>query len=157
MADKMNFQEALNVKVGSIERPPKIPQGTYVVKVNKQPFFAKTGEDDRYETCDFTLGLIQPTDNVDAADLEEYGPITNSSIQLRFMFDSEDKSRFERSLFFLKRFIEEHLLVDGADKMPLKKALADTVNHQCMVDVVWSPNPKDPEEFFVNAGKTMPV
>ena len=153
----MNFQDALTVKVGDIEEPPMIPQGTYIVKVNKPPVFGKTNNGD-YETCDFTLGLIQATDNVPPEDLEEYGDITTSSVKKRFMFHREDEVKHKQSLASLRRFIEDHLQVDGARKMELKQALADTVNHQCLVDVSWRPNPEEPSKFFPpDAGKTAPV
>jgi len=154
---KLNFQEALNTKVGDIERPPQIPQGTYLTVVAKPPTFDKVGQDGQYETCDFTMKFLSATDEVDEDELKAYGDITSSSLRLRFMFNTEDETRFKQSEFNLRRFLEDTLGIDKASDKSLKQCLAESVNHQCLSVVSWRPDRDDPEVMHAEIKRTAPV
>lgn len=153
----MNFQEALTQTIGDIERPPNIPLGTYTMTVAKQPSFDSIAQGD-YEVCDFMLKIVAATDDVDADDIEAYpGEFVGSQIRHRFMFDTNDEVKFQRSLFNLKRFLEDHLQVEGAAKKDLKQTLAESVNHHCLATVQWRPDKNDPEVLYSEIRATAPV
>lgn len=153
----MNFLEVLNKKVDDIERPPLMPVGTYrwVVK----GYSTDTIANGDWDVVDFNLECIEPMQDVDEDDLKAYGTVQGRRQRHRFMFNTQDQVSFDRTLFGLKRFLEEHLQIDGADKMDLKEALANAVNHQCLATIVWTQDKKDPsgETHFDNIGKTAPV
>ena len=73
------------------------------------------------------------------------------------MFSTTDEARFAQTLYNVKRFIEDHLKVDGAAKMDLKEALANCVNHQCLAGVKWRPDPKNAEVMYDEISRTAPI
>ena len=146
----------MTIKLSEIARPANVPQGTYTMMVTKQPVFGEIAQG-KYETCDFMMKIISATDDVDADDLKNFGDITQSVMRNRFMFNTEDKTLFDRSLYNIKRFLEEHLLIEGAKKKELKQALAEAVNHQCLATVTWRPDPKDPEIIYQEIKGTAPI
>lgn len=153
----LNFRDALEVKVADIDKPPLIPIGTYRAVVTKIPSIDEVGEgEDGWDTVDFQLRLLEPLgDDVDEADLQAYGGLTESStIRYRFMFSRSDQHAQERSMYNVKRFCRDHLQIDGADKMNLKEMLNASVNHQCSVYVRWRPDKNDPEIQYNEVGKT---
>ena len=154
---KVNFQDALDTKIGDIERPPLVPQGTYTVAVAKVPTYTAVGKDDQYQCIDFVLKIIAATDDVDEEDLANYGDVTKSSVRKRDMFDTEDKNRFAQSMFSTRRFLQDHLGVEGNDDTPIKKLLADCVNHQCLATITWRPDNRDPEIMYLEVKGTAPV
>ena len=153
----MNFQDALNVKGDAIERPKLPPQGTYIASVSKAPVFGTVGKDKNWETCDFPMRLVQPMEDVDPEELAAFGDISSQVIRHRFMFSKDDQQNFDRSMFNMRNFLEKHLQIDGYAKMTVKKALADSVNHQCLVTVNWRPDPSDPEVQYLEIGRTAPA
>lgn len=156
---RMNFQETLEKKLGDVERPPLIPQGTYVAAVSKQPTFDSVGADGQWETCDFIMKLLSPTDDVDADELKEYGDLSAAYIRHRFMFNTGEgeAAAFQRTEYNLKRFLEDHLQIDGAAKKGYKQALAESVNHQCLVVISWRPDKNDPEIMYAEVRATAPI
>jgi len=149
----MNFNDALNVKMEEIERPPLIPVGTYRAVVSKVPS-TDTIAKGAYDVLDFILKLVEAQDDVDQDELKAYGPLTNAAVRHRFLFDTEDKSKFDRTLYNLKRFLEEHLKVEGGS---LKECINNARNQQCLVAVKWRPDKDDPEVQYNEVGRTAPV
>lgn len=149
----MNFNDALNVKMEEIERPPLIPVGTYRAVVSKVPV-SDTISEGKYDTLDFMLKLAEAQDDVDQDELKEYGPLSSATVRHRFLFNTEDKAMFDRTLYNLKRFLEEHLKVEGGS---LKECINNALNHQCLVAVKWRPDKDDPEIQYNEVGKTAPV
>jgi hypothetical protein len=153
----VNFNEILNTKSGSIERPPIIPMGTYRAVVTKIPAIDTTG-DGKWDTCDFQMKLLSAEEDVDQDDLKAYGGLgPQSVIRHNFMFNKEDEANFKRTLFNLKRFLLEHLQVEGNDDTSLKELLDASVNHQCLVFVNWRADKNDPEIQYAQVRKTAPV
>lgn len=154
---KLNFQDALNVKLKDVEAIPLIPQGTYVTTVSKHPTFGAVGEGGRYETCVFILKVLQPTDDVDVKELKDYGDVSKAFIRHQFMFDTEDENAFSKSHNRLIKFLEDHLQIDGAANKELKQVLAESVNHQCLATIGWRPDKNDPEIMYAEIKSTAPA
>lgn len=151
----MNFNDALNVKMDEIERPPLLPLGTYRWMVEKVPSF-DTIADGRFDVVDFQLKCMGAEEDVDADDIKAYGDITNARMRHRFMFNKEDEANFKRTLFNLKRFIGEHLQVD-VEGVSLKEALSNTLNQSCLGTVGWRPDKNDPEIMYAEIKQTAPL
>lgn len=153
----VNFADALNTKTGSIERPPLIPVGTYTAIVSKVPSM-ETISDGKWDVLDFQLRLQQPQDDVDQEALAEYGGLGPQSVlRHRFMFPKDDEAAFKRTLFNLKRFLQDHLKIEGDDDTPLKQLIDGAVNMQCLVYVKWRADKNDTELFYNEVGKTAPI
>ena len=152
----VNFSQVLDKKIDAIERPPNMPIGTYLWGVSKIPEQSVIA-DGRYEVVDFTLRCLAAQDDVDEDDIKAYGDIKVVTQRHRFMFSTEEKAMFERSLYNLKRFIEDHLKVDGAGDMSIAEALHASVNHQCLGTIRWEPDKKDPEIIYDRIGRTAPI
>jgi hypothetical protein len=73
------------------------------------------------------------------------------------MFNKSDKAAFDRTLFDLKRFLLDHLRVEGDDSTSIKELLDASVNHQCTCFIKWRPDKNDPEIQYVEIGKTAPA
>lgn len=153
----VNFADALNTSAGDIERPPLIPVGTYTAIVAKVPSMETIG-DGKWDVLDFQMRLQSPGEDVDQEDLSAYGNLGPQSVlRHRFMFNREDEAAFKRTLFNLKRFLLDHLKVDGDDKSPLKVLIDNSVNHQCSVFVQWRPDKNDSEVVYNEIKKTAPL
>jgi len=152
----VNFAEALNTKAGDIERPPLVPVGHYRVLSEKVPALDSVA-DGKYDIVDFQLKVLEALEDVDADELAEFGSIADARLRRRFMFDTEDESNFKRSLYNLKRFLLEHLQVDGNDKTDLKELLNNSINQECIAQVRWTTDKRDGETQYAEVGRTAPV
>jgi hypothetical protein len=153
----VNFTDALNTKMGDIERPPLLPVGTYVGIVSKIPAIEKIG-DGKWDVIDFQLRIASAGEDVSQDDLKEFGGLNASTVvRHRFMFSTEDEAAQKRTLFNLKRFLTEHLKVDGGDGSAVKELLNNCLNHQCTVFIGWRPDKNDPELFYAEVKKTAAV
>lgn len=153
----VNFADVLNTKASDIERPPLIPVGTYLARVKAIPTMDSVG-DNKWDVLDFQLLLQSAGEDVDQNDLAEYGGLSAASVMRhRFMFNKEDEAAFKRTLFNLKRFLLDHLQVEGSDDSPLKHLLDSAIGHTCNVFVRWRPDKTDPEVQYNEIGKTAPA
>jgi len=157
----LNFADALNTKVGDIERPPILPVGTYLCTVSKIPSMDTVGQG-LWDTVDFNFNIIAPQDDVDQEALDEFaakaGTVTSHrGLRQRFMFNKSDEGEFARSLFNLRRFLSDSLLIDKVDKIPLKQALDNSVNAQCYVTVKWRQDKNDADVQYAEVGRTAAV
>ena len=154
-----NFMEALNQKTGDIEKPPLLPIGTYKWVVDKYSTDSIANGD--WDVVDFNLKLVEPTEDVDSDDLEAFGNVVGQVRRLRFMFPTspDETANFQKTLYNLRRFLADHLQIDGAEEMELKEALANAKGHMCLANIVWTTDKKDPsgENKFDNIGRTAPV
>src|SRR5262245_14973510 len=94
-----DFTEALNVKVGEIERPPLIPVGVYRGVVTKIPSYDTISDD--WDVVDFQIRLLEMVDG-NEDELREYGGLSEVSVlRHRFMFtkDRTNPVAFNRTLF----------------------------------------------------------
>lgn len=152
----VNFADALKTKAGDIERPPLVPIGTYSAIVSKVPTIETIG-DGKWDVLDFQMRLQSPGDDVDPEALKEYGGLgAQSVLRRRFMFNKEDESAFKRTLFDLKRFMLDHLKIEGSDSSQLNELIDGSVNHSCLVFIGWRPDKNDPEVVYAEIKKTAP-
>lgn len=151
----MNFKDALDTNVSDIERPPLPPIGTYVFQITKQPA-QDTIADGAWDVLDFQCVAVEATDDVDFDALREFGDLKNIRIRHRFMFNTADETAFKGSLHRLRRFLEEHVKVEF-EGVPLKQALASSVNQRFLGTVGWRPDKNDPEIQYAEIRQTAPV
>lgn len=151
----LNFNETLNKRMDEIERPPLMPIGTYKFAVKRIPSIETIGEG-KWDVLDFQLQAVEVAgDDVDPADLQAYGGLgPHATMRHRFMFNKEDEAAFKRSEFNLKRFLEDHLRVEGAN---MKEALNNSVNATCLGVVKWRADKNDPEVMYAEISRTAPV
>lgn len=151
-----NFNDVLNKKLDDIEKPPLIPIGTYKAAVKKVPALDTIGKQSEYDVCDFQLQLIEPAaDDVDLDELKKFGGCgPHATIRRRFMFNKNDQSAFDRTMYDLKRFLQDHLKVDATD---LKEGLNNSVNQACLVTVKWRPDKENPETMYAEVARTAPI
>lgn len=147
----MEFTKILNKKLEEIERPPLPPVGTYVMKVTKVPEQMERGD---YKIIEFNFSGIEAMEDVDADELAAFGPVTNVMARRAFMFGDDETSN-DRAIFNLKRFLEEHLLVEDAES--IQDGLAASPNHQCLVTLAHNQDKNDPEVYHVNVKATAPA
>ena len=150
----IDFNKALDTKVKDVEPPKQLPQGTYIVAVSKPPQQARVNDD--WEKIVFPVKVISATDTVDPKELKEFGDLSTATVRgIEFMFPTNGD--VSKPLFYMTRFLEDHLQVDTSDNPSVKELLARSVNHQCLATVEWRPNPKDPEQVFVEIRRTAPL
>ena len=154
----VNFASIANKKVANIERPPNMPIGTYRWAVTKVPIQGEVAGG-KWETLDFMLKCLGPTEDVDPDAIKEYGDVTRRIMRLRFMFstDADDADKFLASEYRVKNFCFKHLQVEETSGMTFPEMLDASVNHQCLASVKWRPDPNDPEIIYDEIGKTAPV
>lgn len=149
----INFADQLNTNIGDIERPPLLPTGTYRWMVEKVPSFDTIANGD-FDVVDFQLRCLGNEDDVDEEALREFGNVTNARMRHRFLFNKNDEALFKRTLFNLKRFLNEHLRVDASEDAPLKEALNASVNMTCKGLIRWRPDKNDPEVQYAEIAST---
>lgn len=154
-----DFAEALNVKMEDIKEPPKLPIGTYRAVVNKVPEISKS-DDGKWTFVDFNLKIVGAQEDVDQDELRDFGGLANTNRRHRFLFptgDDEDaKKSFARTDWAMKQFMEKHLQANVAG-MSKKEALAQCVNHECLVAINRRADKENPEIQHENIKRTAPV
>ena len=158
----MNFQEALNVKVEEIEKPPLPPLGQYIWTVTKRTIEDVESKKDGtvYDVVNFTLQASQALDSVDPEQLENVGGVSSIVQRLSFMFprgdDPETEAKRKKTEYRMRVFFENHLGMDISG-MNLGEAIDSAVTLQCMGDLKYRPDPNDPEIMYAEIGKTAPI
>lgn len=154
----MRFQDALDRKAEDIERPRQLPVGTYMFKVDKLPEQGSVAKG-AWDTLDFYMRPVEAGDDVDPDEVQAFGDVTNARIRHRFMFNTDpgETVAFERTMFFLKRFIVEHLGVEWNDDMELQEVLSQTVGQVCTGAVTWRMDPTDNETVYAELSSTAPA
>jgi hypothetical protein len=150
-----SFKDALNIKMEEIKRPPLLPQGHYVAQVTKVPEILQ--EHDNYDYVDFTIKILQPSDDVDSSELQEFGGLNNVVRRHRFLFDKNDEAAFNRTMYQLKRFLLDHLKVEGSEGSSLNELLNQAVNHQFLVRYGRRTDKMDKEIQYEQIAGTAPV
>lgn len=151
----MNFRDVAKKKLADVERPPLPPVGHYIFLITKQPSI-ETLKGDEWDVVDFVMKGIAPSEDVDMEALAAYGDVTRIVMRHRFMFNKNDENEFNRSLFNMRRFLEEHVKCATPD-MDLTTAMNAAVNNQVMAQVVWKADKNDAELMHANIGRTAPV
>lgn len=134
----MNFADALDTKASDIERPPVLPQGTYVWTVSKVPVIS-TSNSGEWDIIEFPLRAVSAESDVDEDELAAFGSLNAAMNRMSFMFPTapEKDSDRKRTLFNLKRFLLETLRVEGDDDTTIKELLAGAINCQFMAIAKW--------------------
>lgn len=152
----MNFDDALNVTVGEVERPPLLPVGVYRWKVQK---FERNsvGENDMYDVLNFNV-ICTGAEAVDEDELADYpGQVNGTPNRVGFMFDTTDEVKFQQTLFRLQGFIKDHLGIAESEGRPMKEALSMSIGHEFLGTIGHRPDKNDPENKFAEIRKTAAV
>lgn len=153
----MNFNDALNTKLGDVERPALLPIGTYewlIYKVAAQDELESPNGS--WDTIDIPLKCLRATDDVDVDAIQSFGGDIKGQLQtIRFMFDKADSHKFDETLFRLRRFLEEHVGIETG--LSVKEGLNAAVNKRVLGTIVWKQDRNDQELFHANIGKTAPI
>lgn len=157
----MDFADALNVDVSTIERPPAAPAGHYRFKVTKYAFgqikSKKTGLE--WDTIDFNCQGVEPGEDVNTADLSTFGGIEAVRGQIRFMFPKGDGEEAEagraKTLWGIKRFLIEHCGLE--DKGKLRALVDSSKGSEFMGSGEQQPDENDPEVKYFRIVRTAPV
>lgn len=146
------FQDVLSQPLDTFEKPPLPPKGTYVCKVTKAAIWGAVGENNRYETLTFPVALVSPTDDVDTAELEAYGDLSQAFPRLQFFNDTDPEfaNRSARTFYEIRQFLN-HLGFD--DSTDMRVAIADSIGCEFLGTLTWQPR-KDNTEVFDPVIKT---
>ena len=162
----MNFAEALNVKVGEIERPPLPPLGHYIWNVKKTEF--AQSNDQRWDIVNFQCNAVDvgPAGDVDAQALQDFGGLKMINITKNFMFSKEAteeaKNSNARTLYSMKQFLMEHLKV-ADESMSLREGVDKAMNARFLAPIQYRTDkrtadlPEDQQVKFGEIGRTAPV
>lgn len=153
----MRFTDSLDRKLEDIKRPPNLPIGHYVWQVSKHPeIVSREGPNGDFEIVKFPLVCVEPSEDVDPDDLEEYGNVAGAMVSKDFLFPvGEDVAAdFARAEFNLRRFLG-HLGVE--ESLSLGEALAASVNKQCLGKLEHRPDKNDPEVVYQEVKRTSEV
>lgn len=154
----MDFNQVLKTKVAEVERPPLVPHGTYIGAVSKVPTPRDlSGPNFSGNVVDFNIKLLQAQEDVDADALREFGSLKSAMVQHSFMFNKDDDNAFQRTLFNLRRFLEDTLKIDMSDGKDISQALNESVNRQFLVEIKWEPDKNDKEVMYARVKKTAPT
>ena len=153
----MNFLDALNVRVGDIEKPLPLPNGTYVYVVTKAPKESTRGD---FNILDFPVVPKEPfadADDVDADELAAFGDLKSGVNRVSFLFptDPDAENDFKKAMNNLKRFLLDTLRVDGDDDSTIKELMAKCVGAEFIGQSVQKYN-ADKDDTFVNITNMMP-
>lgn len=151
----LNFADIAKTKIEEIERPANPPIGTYVFQITKLPEMG-TSKDGKWDTVTIPVVAVEATENVDPEDLRNYGAIKNIRLSVRFMFNKEDKSAFESSVFRLKTFLENHVKCAEAG-MDMSQSLNASVNQRFLGELGWRPDNQNPEIIYTEIKRTAPL
>lgn len=152
-----DFAAALDINLGDIERPPLPPTGHYEWEVTNTTVDASgNGE---WEIVGFSLAAKDADDDVDRDELAKAGGLNSVRLTHRFLFptgdDDESEAARKRTLYSLKRFLNDHLGVP--EGMKLKEGLEEAKGKHCIANVVHKQDKNDPDVYHANIGRTAPV
>lgn len=152
----INFDEIMDTVAESVERPPLAPLGDYVFNIPQIPVRgAVDSEKGSWDTIEFQVVGVRPTDTVDPDLFKAYGDAKNIRTRLSFMFDKNDDAAAKGTEFRLKTFLVDHLGLDS--KLTLKELLNASVNHQFIGSVNYRADRNDPNTQYHNITKTAPL
>lgn len=152
----MDFNEALNMKMDDIKRPPNPPKGLYVISVTKNPTNSpRSSPKGEWDVIDFPVKLIDVHSEVDPEELAAFGGVGSAMpMRVSFMLDKNDETKAKQSLFRLKTFVEDHLKVEAST---LKEALSNCAGAKCLGFVTWRPDPNNSDTVYAEISKTAPL
>lgn len=147
----MNFLDALNTKIGDIEKPKLLPKGTYIFKVSK-PHKESITSKGEWNIVEIPVVPIAPYENAEDTDPDElsaFGALTQGANSIRFMFSTDADKDVDRqkTLWGLRRFLIDTLKVEGDDDSTIKELLGKMVGAEFLAQAVHRPDPERKEEF----------
>jgi hypothetical protein len=151
----LNFVDSLEKSAADIKRPPLLPIGTYEWQIKKYEF--DKSNDGKWEMCNFHLNCTGAGDDVDPDALADYGKPVGAYMRHTFMFDTEDKARFDQTLYRLKKFLTDHVKCWDESNGPLKEGIANSVGHKINGVVRWRADKNDAEIQYSELAKTAPI
>ena len=114
-----NLESLLSTNCEEIKEPLRAPIGTYIGKIGTPRFRTLNKKDGGKSDCvDFPIEFLSAQEDVDSAELEKAGGAEGKKTMHTFFLTEE-------SLFYLKRFIQDHVGVDTENKT-LGQAIAET-------------------------------
>jgi hypothetical protein len=153
-----SFADIANKKMETVERPPLPPIGQYVFQVTNEPAITKKSSDKGdFEIIDFMLQGVQHLDGVDVKELTKFGGAKGVRVKHSFIFNTspDEEANFQRTEFYLKQFLNEHLGID--DKMSMSQALGAAKGKTCVGEVGHRPDPNRQDTFYPEIKNTMAV
>jgi hypothetical protein len=126
---KPSFGSILDEPAQDAERPPNLPRGHYHTSVAS--FREDKSSQKGTEFIEYGLKIVEPLDDVDEEELEEFGDTRNHVIPVRFYLTEKSKYR-------LKEFLE-HCGVDLSDGKSFKQAIPEAVNCEIVAQVIHEP------------------
>jgi len=149
------FSDIMDRKLEDVKRPPNLPVGHYTWQIIKHPDLndGVTREGVPYDRVTFSATPVEPGNDVDADELEAFGPIQKTQVRKQFFIpDSDaDNAGHERGVYNLKRFLSHCGIAEDA---ALSEALANSVNAQFFGELVHKPDQEDPEVIYQEIGRT---
>lgn len=147
----MNFMDALNTRVGDIEKPKLLPMGTYLWKVSKAHKESTTAKGD-WNIVEIPVVPIAPYDNaddVDADELSAFGQLSQGVNSIRFMFptDADKDVDRQKALWGLRRFLIDTLKVDADEDSTIKELLAKSVGAEFIAQAAHRNDPERQETY----------
>lgn len=150
----LSFADIAKKKLNEIERPPLAPIGNYVFRVKELPKIS-TSSDNKWDNVEYQLVGIEALDDVDQDELKAFGGAHKVAIRVRFMFNKEEASDFQRTEFRMKEFLISHLkCADDSD--PLYEAMNKAVGATCIGTVTHRQDKENKEIFYAEIRKTAP-
>lgn len=149
----LNFADAASKKVAEIERPPLPPVGTYRWSITKLPI-QTTSNDEKWDILTVPCRAMEAMDDVEQDDIP--GEVTNITNQIKFMFNKEDETEFDKSLYRVRTFFERHVKCADEDDT-VGQMLNKSVNQQFLGTIAWQQDKNDPEIFYANIARTAPI
>lgn len=129
----MDFMSVLNTVASEVEKPLPLPAGNYLLKVSKVPT-EKSSSNGDWMMIDFPVVPVEAQNDVDPDQLAEFGDLKSGAGRVSFMFptaDSEENAR-KRSLFQLKKFLQDTLMIEADPDATIKELMAKAVGHECL-------------------------
>lgn len=155
----MDFSSALDTGANEVEKPPVPPQGTYIWVVTKVPTLS-TSKSGEWSIVEFPIRGVSAEDDVDPEELQEFGAASAMLNRISFMAPTEegpegDAAR-KKTLYQLKKFMQNTLNVDCADTATIREMLDASVNCHFMAQAVWRPS-EDGEDTYIDVKNHAPV
>lgn len=137
----MGFADILNKPAEEIVAPPAVPSGWYDLIVKKyEP--VEMGQK-KTEALRFTFGILQPHDEVDEGELEEFGGIA----KLRETTVIHNFFMTESSAYRLREFLENACQINLSGRS-MGQGLTEVTNVQVRAKIGRRPDPQDPKRMF---------
>lgn len=146
-----NFMDALNTKIGDIEKPKLMPVGTYVWAINKN-HKESTSKDGKWFTIEIPCipkMPYDPAEDVDQDELASFGSLKSAPNSIRFMLDLQAEGTVDQEKFKynLKRFLIDTLRVEGDEDSTIKELLGKMVGSEFIAQAAHRHVPERDETY----------